>query len=147
MTGIISFLMLFSAITFAEQRVIPTHSCHVRKSLVWVTEDGKINSRVAVTAEFPVVVDEHEAPYALPLLEKSGELWGEVMVSTGTLLNHHTDGDAKQANASVLDINGNVLTRVAAVFDIEAKLARASTVIDIKDEDLDPHLSIECRIQ
>ncbi len=147
MTYIIGLSLLFSSLAFGEQKVVKAHTCLVRKSLVWVTEDGKLNTREAVTSNFPVVVDEHETPYSLPLLEKSGEAWGEVTVYTGTLLNHSAEGDVKQANAEVLNKKGNVVARVSAVFDIDARFARAATVLEVKGTDLDPYLAIECRVQ
>ena len=61
-----------------------THHCYVRSSFYWEDENGKYQGLVAQTPMFKVIPTREQPEYSLPLVDRSGTRWGEVMVSTGT---------------------------------------------------------------
>lgn len=141
----LAVVLAFALGGVSSAAVATTHSCVVQKSLLWVDSEGKFQSRFAETAPFKVVTTEHETPYALSLIDKTGTSWGEVKVMTGTLLGT-PEGDVVQAEAIVENPDSSIAARIATVFGMGTKFTKAMTILDLPDTDFDPNLTLSCRL-
>ncbi|USN48048.1 MAG: hypothetical protein H6626_02860 [Pseudobdellovibrionaceae bacterium] len=125
--------------------IAATHECVARKSLFWLDADGAYHTRVAETKSFKIVSDEHETPYFLKLIDKESKEWGQIKVSTGTLLDSPV-GNVLQAEALIEKEDGSIAARVSTVFDKDSKFVRASTILDVEDTDFDPNITLDCYV-
>lgn len=120
-------------------------TCIANKSIVWLDSDGNYQVRQAETRPFAVVSEEHETPYSLDFIEKSGATWGEVEVMTGTVM-RAPEAPVFQVVAQILSSKKETITRLALVADKDSKFARAITTIDLPETDLDPSLTVDCKL-
>lgn len=131
---LVSFLLI-SLSTMAE------HQCWVEKTrLIWDSENGRMNVEQAKTEKFPVVNQQHQDAFVLPLLMKDGRSWGNAEVSTATHRNEKRD--TIFCSASISNENSELLAYLTLTTSVDTEFGSSSTFIN--ETDMPPSLKINC---